>query len=144
MTVKNAPRLVPDAVGDNEDLVRKALEAADEPVVEMETVALGVPTLDRVVVQEVEADEMVGSLYLPPSARAGNNPRGPAKRGTVKVLGQGMILESGEILDVFTLFGIEIGSIVTWREYGGTLINERHGLHVVSTQDIVYVEQPDG
>jgi len=143
MAVKHAPRrptlLEEDPVQDNEDMVRAAIEKADSDAEEA-TISIPNPTLDRILVQELEAPDKVGGIFLPPSARAAQAKQGRVLKGRVLAMGQGLILDNGDILDVFGLYGIRIGSIVTWNEYGGRTINEEHRLVIVSTQDTLCVE----
>jgi len=147
--VKTAPRpkLAPDIdpVGDHEEQVRAALDEA-EAIQAGEQIRLGQPTLDRMLVEEIAAGEKTrGGIFLPPSARRSQNagPRGKPVRGRVLRVGQGMILDDGSILDVFSLYGIRPGSIITWHEFGGSCLNTQRGLHIVSAQDTIYVENFD-
>ncbi len=148
MAVKRAPRRdLVDPEAEHQAQVQKAIEQAEAAASgREELVRLGTPTFDRMVVQELPPEELTaGKIFLPPSAQKARNagPRGNPIRGRVLVLGPGMVLESGDVLDVFAHNGIRVGSVVTWHEFGGTCIDRGLGLHVVSAQDTIYVESDD-
>lgn len=129
-----------DPVADHERLVEESLAPKEEDQVEVPS-----PLFERMVVQELAPPEKIGGIYLPdnPETRKRAALKGRALRGRVVSIGVGKLLESGEIVDVFAAVDIEPGDVVTWHEFGGTPINSRQGLHVVSLDDCVCVERPE-
>ena len=105
-------------------------------------VKVGLPTFDRMLVQRLSAgEETKGGIILPPTAQRSAQ-RGRPINGRVVAKGPGKLLPDGMVSDVFAMHDIEVGSIVTWHEFGGTCIDKEKDLHVVSIDDVVYVEGP--
>ncbi len=87
------------------------------------------PLDDRIVIEQVDADETTaGGIVLPDAAQE------KSQRGTVLAIGPGRLLESGERCAV----GLSVGDVVLFGKYGGTDIEvEGKEVKILRESDIL-------
>ena len=87
------------------------------------------PLDDRIVIEQVDAEETTaGGIVLPDAAQE------KSQRGTVLAIGPGRLLESGERCAV----GLSVGDVVLFGKYGGTDIEvEGKEVKILRESDIL-------